>query len=314
MALVPRIPILPENMNLVNAQTFPIRKATPAMAETADRQSRLLRTQSDPNILNRLSMTVSPPSGTTAKLSKPPKVHVKVQHKRSVRNRLQRRRKSHANHLKSPSLYILQYESYPYAVEEAKILGIFTDINKASLAATTCGAFAFSREGLNDGMEYLTPTGRIRIVMQEAPILPLRRHPTAPEDLGFASTAMDKIIALRNFTQPSIRSRPERREREQRVYLAMHRAPEATMCIGLFADKAKAWYAALKQYGIVSWEAEVQEEMRWMDETSLPHIKAKIAGSGRHFWSVEVFKINEVVRRIHLEEPVAPALTTVRDV
>jgi hypothetical protein len=251
-----------------------------------------------------------------SKLTKPPKVQ--IPRKRPVRNRLQRQHKSHV-HKKHPSaaLYVLKYESYPYVMEEASILGIFKSIDAASAAAFTNGAYAFSRNGLNDGMEYLTPTGRIKILEHEVCTLPRRRGSIVQRDfhcptLPISPTnVLDRVIALRNFTQPEGRQfrRPSsetyRPSPHRPTYLALHRSAMGLVCLGAFAERIKAWNACLKDFSLQTYDTDVQHEMRWMDENGHPHVQAKIPRTGRHVWDVVALKVDEVAKKapVPLQEP-----------
>ncbi|KAF2266507.1 hypothetical protein CC78DRAFT_531620 [Lojkania enalia] len=283
---------LMSNMKLANTQ-MPRKPYEPTNIDSGRTlcSCRFIQPRHDPSLLCRLlKQYPRPPTFPSAKLHKPPKFHVA----RKSRNRLQRRRRrTYIIEGAETTLFVLQYDSHPYDVRFATILGVFSSLDKASAAAISCGAFAFSKGGLNSGMEYLTPTGKINIVMLDTHLPPPRRRSKATEQPDERRPDFRPDIPHPN---DQLRPPNERNSNTKPVaYIALYRTSERTSCIGVFGEKIKAWNICLKHHTTVAYSSGAQQETRWMDEHGLPHIKARIEGSGWECWDVRAFKINDVV-------------------
>jgi hypothetical protein len=248
---------------------------------------------------------------SNAKLSKPPKVD--TLHERS-RNRLQKRSLTlnptlvpYSAHLGfTINLYILKYEPYPYNTLPSRFLGVYSTIDSVTSGAFEHGAYRFSREGLLNGSEYLSPTGRINIQSQ-----PLEDRGTeATVSIRSQSLDHDRVIrsdiphpnaqsqTLGNITRPdipypgarsttSVQSKPK-----ETVFLAIRQGPTAAHCIGVYAKKSLAWGACLKNKANCALSGTLSEESRDVDEFGMPRAIARLHGCGQHVWFVAAQEID----------------------
>lgn len=219
-----------------------------------------------------------------AKLNKPPTIQ--AIHERP-RNRLQKR-------VLTPSvlhipvyLFLLEYEPYPYNTKPSEFLGVHSTINSVTASALRHGAYTFSREGLLDGSEYLSPTGRIKITSQAI------QHTGVAVAVPGRSRSLDgehvRLDIPHPKSQEKIVSQSEPRET---VFLALHQAPRAAICIGLFTKKSLAWGACLKDKASYARMGALVEEERSIGANNMPQASARVIGSGRHTWIVQSHGIN----------------------
>lgn len=226
------------------------------------------------------------------RLTKPPRVHTAS--RRSSRKRLQKQAKIRAKTPSRKSLlasaYVLQYEQYPYQTKPGAILGVFSTFNKVSTAAIGHGAYAFSREGLLDGSEYLSATGRIKIIPRtvhrcgaEAPLPQSKTNPDGNErDINHAARRRRRAAAHESANAIDT------------VFVAVHRYPTGVLCVGLFTNIKKAWGACLRHRADTAIAHVLRQGSKWIDENNMPHAKCRIAGFGWLEWFVEAFSIDDM--------------------
>ena len=220
--------------------------------------------------------------GCYSKLSKPPSKPPIVKSRKLQTKRLQKRIPDPSDQSPISSIvYILRFEAYPYNTTPEVILGVFSSINTVTAGAISHGAYAFSREGLHDGREYLSPTGRIRIFTEEL-------H----QPLIKASTSRPANY----IPHPDRRIEAEREAETKTFYLALRQSPSKTSYIGLFKEKTKAWVACVNDQASVVLTERLLEDTRWSDEKGMPYIQSRIVGGGSHLWSIGAFEIDQVVR------------------
>ncbi|KAH7128463.1 hypothetical protein B0J11DRAFT_272035 [Dendryphion nanum] len=229
------------------------------------------------------------------RLSKPPKVQ--VSQTRASRNRLRKGISAPTNDVLPPALYVLYYEPYPYNSQPGTILGVFSNLNTVTTAAINHGAYTFSRAGMLDGSEYLSPTGRIKILFQR-----LHRHgieiplPLRHENRHRVQVPSSNANIRRSRSR--ITGAPEGQENE--VFLTLHQTPSSVAGIGLFIGKRRAWGACLKAQSIYGQSYLLQNEMRWIDEDNMPRTRARVPGIGYHEWFVIKCRVDDVRRTSYL--------------
>ncbi|CAO2652561.1 Nn.00g008440.m01.CDS01 [Neocucurbitaria sp. VM-36] len=233
---------------------------------------------------NRSSSEPTPRSHVYGKLHKPPTVQ--SLHERP-RHRLQKRALT-TSELQSPAfLFILEYEPYPYITLPSTFLGVYSTIDSVTLGAFKHGAYTFSREGFLDGSEYLSPTGRIKILSQ------------AVEAHGVKAVVPDRSQSLQgepvrlDIPHPANQGEVDTTEVDREtLFLAIHQGPYTAFCIGLFAEKSLAWGACLKNRASYTISGTLIDEDRTIGANNMPRITARLVGSGRHSWFVQVHEVD----------------------
>jgi hypothetical protein len=240
----------------------------------------------------------SSPDPTTAKpygkLHKPPTVH--SLHERP-RNRLQKRSlTTMLNGIPSVTvLFVLEYETYPYNTRPSEFLGVYSGIDSVTKGAFKHGAYTFSREGLLDGSEYLSPTGRIKIVSHavlSTGVTAAVRQENMEKDGGVIRLDIPHPGNRQDGRLDSTQSLPipkSQKEVKEEVFLAIHEGPQSAFCIGLFTSKSLAWGACLKDKAWLEWSDALVEEERGIGEGNMPRVSARLKGCGRHVWEVRGF-------------------------
>lgn len=254
---------------------------------------------------HRRKRSASEPTTTTTTPSTPPKNHVygklhkppTVQdiHERPPRNKLQKRSlTAPETQSRAAFLFLLEYEPYPYNTHPSTILGVYSSIDSVTLGAFKHGAYTFSREGFLDGSEYLSPTGRIKILSQavethgvKAAVVPERRRRRSLGGGGEEPVRLD--IPHPAASQEEVVTIEEEREV---VFLAIHRGPHTAFCIGLFAELSLAWGACLKNKASYDVSGTLVDEERSIGAKNMPHVAARLVGSGRHSWFVQVHEVD----------------------
>jgi hypothetical protein len=258
------------------------------LEERAEVKRRRRRSSSDPTMK---SMTKIQPYG---KLHKPPTVQ--SLHERP-RNKLQKRSQRTLLNGIPPdtSLFVLEYDPYPYSTRPSEFLGVYSNINSVTLAAFIHGAYTFSREGLLDGSEYLSPTGRIKIVSHTVQ----STGPTAavPEESKNEDVGLMRLDIPHPGQIPRIDSTQSLpilkfRNSKDAVFLAIHEGPKSAFCIGLFTSKSLAWGACLKDKAWLAWSDTLVEEEGGVGEDNMPQASARLVGSGRHIWFVRAHEVD----------------------
>jgi len=191
-------------------------------------------------------------------------------------------------------LFVLEYDPYPHNAQPSTFLGVYSSIDTVTAAAFRHGAYSFSREGLLDGSEYLSPTGRIKIVSHAvqsigvSAVLP--EDSTSPKQAdGPMRLDIPHPQAPRFDSQQDI-SRP--RTSDETVFLALHEGPKSAFCVGLYTTKALAWGACLKDKAWLEVSDSLVEEERGVCEGDMPQVSARLVGSGRHRWVVKAFDVD----------------------
>lgn len=226
-----------------------------------------------------------------SKLHKPPTIQ--NLHERP-RNRLQKRSLT-------PSvvgvqlpvlLYVLEYEPYPYNTQPSRFLGVYSSINTVTASAICNGAYTFSREGVWDGTEYLSATGRIKILSQRVERRGMRAAvPGSGRSKSLYGEHVRLDIPHPSASQEEVRVRPRDEEREE-VFMAVHEGPQAAVCIGVFAEMALAWGACLKSKAVYAVQGMLRDEELCVVEENMPKAMARVVGSGYHKWFVQGYGID----------------------
>jgi hypothetical protein len=221
------------------------------------------------------------------KLHKPPQVQ-SIQER--PRNRLRKQFLSHTTPLPSAAtLFILEYEPYPHLSQPSKVLGVYSTFDSVTLGAFEHGAYTFSREGLLDGSEYLSPTGRIRIARTDVQRTGVKA--TLPE----RSQSLDGEHIRLDIPHPH--SSPEEAAKQPPiakniVFLAIREGPAAASWMGVYEDKSLAWGACLKDKSMCAMTAQLCEETRSIGINNMPQVSGRLVGSGRYTWMVQQHPID----------------------
>jgi hypothetical protein len=271
------------------------------MKQTAQRQ----RSTSEPLIAGG--------QHSNGKLSKPPRIE--ALHERP-RNRLQKRSlastlsltpyPAHLGFSVSPitDLYLLEYEPYPYNTLPSTFLGVYSTVHSVTAGAFAHGAYTFSREGLLDGTEYLSPTGRIKIqsrVLEQqgtAATVAVRSQSLdhSRVDISPRNATREKIERL-DIPHPAARSTVSLQSAvkvKERVFLAVRQGPTAAHCMGVYATRELAWGACLKNKAACALEGTLSEESRDVGDDGMPRAVARLHGCGQHLWAVVMKEVDEV--------------------
>lgn len=261
-----------------------------------------------------------------AKLSKPPKVE--TLHERP-RNRLQKRGVPPTMLIPYPAhlgftpttttVYLLEYEPYPYNTLPSQFLGVYSTVNSVTAGAIDHGAYTFSREGLLDGSEYLNLTGRIKIqsqsvqqsgteaavsvrshsldekpAKQKSPVRADIPHPESRSNtLSYTNRLNVPHPAAQSTTSLGTLSRPI-----DTVYLAVRQGPTSAYCLGVYARLSLAWGACLKNKASCALSATLSEDARDIDTDGLPRATARLHGCGQHTWFIVVKEVDSIIRTV----------------
>ncbi|KAF2466283.1 uncharacterized protein BDR25DRAFT_77142 [Lindgomyces ingoldianus] len=210
------------------------------------------------------------------RLSKPPRVH--SPRAPPATKKLQR-------HRKVPiassvlSLYILQYESYPYGSKPGVLLGAFSDLYTAAAGAGASGATGLPQHAPTEELTFLTKSGRVKVLRTEL----------------HTERGIDTKIPKARKNQRGTACLPMRLHPDDMVYIALEEAPSGTTCIGAFTEKTKAWSSCVGRLTQSSPAFDMNENVTWMDEEGMPHLRRKIVGRGWHHWFVRIYRIDELV-------------------
>jgi len=249
-------------------------------------QKRGRRSQSAPNVAGRAS---------TSKLLKSPKPQAVRTVSEKPRNRLRKQTASQLP-LNEPTLdlYVLEFEPDKSTTEPGKVLGIYSSFDSVTLGALKHGAYTFSREGILDGNEYLSRTGRIKFVKTSVQHAGVRAHiskrsisPSGGQvrlDIPHPASAENRA----NSAAPENASIPP----HDTVFVASRTGPRAASWIGVFASKSLAWGACLKDKALCAVTMPLVEEVRSIGPKNMPHVSGRLAGTGRFTWGVEEHAID----------------------
>lgn len=250
-----------------------------------------------------------------AKLSKPPKVE--TLHERP-RNRLQKRGLAPPSMLTpypaqlgfittTATLYMLEYEPYPYNTLPSQFLGVYSTVDSVTAGAIEHGAYTFSREGLLDGSEYLNPTGRIKVHSRLVERIgteatesvrsrsldegPRRQDGPVRSDIPHPDSRSNTLSKAGRLNTPhpeaqSMTSLKGVSKSKETVFLAVREGPTAAHCLGVFVKKSLAWGACLKNKASCALSAILSEESRDIAADGMPRVTARLHGCGQHMWFV----------------------------
>lgn len=247
-----------------------------------------------------------------AKLSKPPKVE--LIHGRP-RNRLQKRSATPysprpGTAALSTTLYILEHERYPYNTSPGEFLGVYSTVDSVTAGAIEHGAYTFSRGGLLDGTEYLSPSGRIKI--HTRPVLrsgteaaishspggdPKGQHELVRSDIPHPNSRSNTL----SYTTPHPRAQSmtdlgtTSKPREV-VFLGIRQGPIEARCLGIFASASLAWGTCLKNKASCAMASMLSEESREVDAEGLPRASGRLHGYGLHTWVVVAKEVDSSAR------------------
>lgn len=177
-------------------------------------------------------------------------------------------------------LYIVQYQPYnPTPAHCDMLFGVFTHFAAATECVETCSAAAHSQPGLNGAMEYAIPSGKLKV-------LPKEFHQDERGAVGASHRGVDREDMGRvSGTATPVRSNTGSAARPEGginrvVYLALDRTPSRIFCVGTFAEKSEAWEACRKYQSQLAYFHQVKEELLWVDECCMPHVRGRLMGVG----------------------------------
>lgn len=254
--------------------------------EERSEHQRRRRSQSAPNGAGRTA---------TSKLLKSPKPQPVRTVSEKPRNRLRKQTPSQLA-LEEPKkhVYVLEYSPDKGSGESARVLGTYSSFDTVTSGALRHGAYTFSREGLMDGNEYLSPTGRIKVVktiVQHAGVrasVPERSispsgvqvrldipHPASAENEAVHASPRKDLTSTTNM-----------------LFVASRKGPPAFSWIGVFADKSLAWGACLKDKAMCAVTMPLVEEVRSIGTNNMPQVSGRLVGTGRFTWTVEEYVVD----------------------
>lgn len=222
-------------------------------------------------------------------LSKPPKVTCPQPR---PRNRLQKSVMMPSRGQNRPSLYLLEYEQYPYQTRPSEFLGVYSSVNSVTAGAFKNGAYTFSREGLLDGSEYLSATGRIKIHSQTVQQCGLEAA-TPDERKASLGDETVRFDIPHPYSQGAVCAKTSKTsELKETVFLAIQQTPDAAICIGVFTKKSLAWGACLKSRAAYALSGRLKEESQSIDMHGMPQVKARLEKSGLYTWWVKSHEVD----------------------
>ena len=237
---------------------------------------------------SELNVTARTSTGKLHKTPKPPSTRT-VSEKPRSRLRKQPTTPQLVNHEPKTDVYVLEYNPDEGTGQPGNVLGVYSTFDSVTLGALKHGAYTFSREGLLDGNEYLSPTGRIKLVR------------TSVQHAGIRAPVLERSISLDgghvrlDIPHPASgdnemdRAIPviETTSAKNMVFVANRKGPQATSWIGVFADKSLAWGACLKDKAMCAVTMPLTDEVRSIGINNMPEVSGRLAGTGRFTWVVE---------------------------
>jgi hypothetical protein len=181
-------------------------------------------------------------------------------------------------------LFVLEYEPDTQSTQSSKVLGVYSTFDTVTLGAFKHGAFAFSREGLIDGSEYLSPTGRIKIVQTTV------QRSGAKATLPERSHCLSGELVRLDIPHPKSQEEEEAKQEQPTgvaIFLAIRKGPNTASWVGIYAEKSLAWGAALKDRALCAMSGRLCDETRSIGFNNMPQITGRLIGSGRYTWMVE---------------------------
>ncbi|KAH7406919.1 hypothetical protein DE146DRAFT_753461 [Phaeosphaeria sp. MPI-PUGE-AT-0046c] len=185
-------------------------------------------------------------------------------------------------------LFVLEYEPYPHLTQPSKVLGVYSTFDAVTLGALQHGAYTFSREGILDGSEYLSPTGRIKIVQTDVQrsgvkvVVPERSHSLDGEHV--------------RLDIPHPQSQEERASKvdgpRRAVYLAVREDVRSASWIGVYEDKSLAWGACLKDKAMCTVAHTLSKEVTNIGDKNMPQVSGRLGGLGRVTWMTQEYQVD----------------------
>ncbi len=171
---------------------------------------------------------------------------------------------------------------------------MYSSLNAVTTAALQNGAYAFSRDGLLDGSEYLSADGRIKILSQL-----VERNGVkviTPEQSPPRPIQPNNTVVRLDIPHPESQLQRKEVEKKQKnnmvVYVAIHQSRSAATCIGLFAEKSLAWGACLKSKASCAVSCTLVDERQDIITDNMPSVSARVVGSGTHTWFVKMQEVD----------------------
>ncbi|OAL04931.1 hypothetical protein IQ06DRAFT_102510 [Phaeosphaeriaceae sp. SRC1lsM3a] len=185
-------------------------------------------------------------------------------------------------------LFVLEYEPYPHLIQPGKVLGVYSTFDAVTLGALQHGAYTFSREGLLDGSEYLSSTGRIKIIRTDVQRSGVKVVvPERSQSLHGEHVRLD-IPHPQSLEEDSPKADPLRKA----VYLAVREDARTASWIGVYEDKSLAWGACLKDKAMCTVANTLSEEVRSISDENMPQVSGRLDGLGRVTWKTQEYQIH----------------------
>jgi len=226
------------------------------------------------------------------KLHKAPQIH--AIHERPQRNRLRKQSSPIiVPHDPDPKLFVLEFDPYPYDTQARQYLGTYSTFDKVTSGAFKHGAYTFSKEGLLDGSEYLSPTGRIKIL--SLPVIRTGSRVDIPEKSKKPNGEIMRLDIPHPGSQSQVTDvndstdtqNPTEDSEKTETFLAIRQGGDIASCIGVYSEKSLAWAACLKDKAMCAQTYTLSDETRAIGGKNMPSVTAMLLGSGRYTWLVE---------------------------
>lgn len=220
------------------------------------------------------------------KLHKPPQPQSMIER---PRNRLRKQATMPVlTHKPRNSVFVLEYEPYPHLTQPNKVLGIYSTFDAVTLGALKHGAYTFSREGLLDGSEYLSSTGRIKIARTDVQRSGVKAIvPERDQSLDSSRVRLDiPHPQSQEDDQPKVNG-PKRV-----VHLAVREDMRTASWIGIYEDKSLAWGACLKDKAMCTVTNTLSEEVRSIGNKNAPQVSGRLGALGRVTWMTREYEVD----------------------
>lgn len=186
------------------------------------------------------------------------------------------------------SLFVLEYEPYPHLTQPSKVLGVYSTFDAVTLGAFQHGAHTFSREGLLDGSEYLSSSGRIKIAQTDVQRSGMKAViPERSQSLDGAHVRLDIPHPQSQEDEAAKADSPRRK-----VYLAVREDARTASWIGIYDDKSLAWGACLKDKAMCTVANPLSDEVRGVGGKNMPQVSGRLDGLGRVTWLTQEYQVD----------------------